>query len=448
VADAPIRSGRVAGPAEHYSFVRRNQRWIVAGLLCVVTIINYIDRQTLSVIAPVLQKPVADGGLGMTAQQYGTIGFTFLIFYVAGQALGGIVMDKLGTRIGFAVILTWWSLATIFHRFAGSVFGFAFWRGMLGLGEAGNWPGAIKTISEWFPKSERGFATAVFNLGSSTGAIVAPPLVVGIMHLYGWRNVFVLAGSIGFLWLIAWLWFYRLPREHKFITPEELHHIESGQETVASGSERTKKLPWLTLLRYRQVWGMVIPRFLTEPVWWFYLLWLPTYLAKERGLTLTLGQIGLMAAVPYLTADLGCLLGGGMSSYLVKRGWTVDRARKTVMVFSAFLMPAALFVMKAPTAWTAVALISVATFAHQSWSTNMLTLPADIFPQRVVGSVTGIQGLSIAASAIAQLSIGYVVANYSYAPVFTAAGLLHPTAAIVLLLILGRIERVEMKEAA
>ncbi len=443
MAEAPIPS---AAPAEHHSIVRRNLRWVVAGLLCIVTIINYIDRQTLSVIAPVLQRPVADGGLGMTSQEYGTIGFTFLIFYVMGQALGGILMDKLGTRVGFAVILTWWSLATIFHRFAGSVFGFAFWRAMLGLGEAGNWPGAIKTIASWFPKSERGFATAVFNLGSSTGAIVAPPLVVWIMNTYGWRNVFVLAGSIGFLWLIAWLWFYRLPREHPLITQEELQHIESGQESVSAG-ERAEKLPWLTLLRYRQVWGMVIPRFLTEPVWWFYLLWLPTYLAKERGLTLTLGQIGLMAAIPYITADLGCLFGGGMSSFLVRRGWSVNAARKTIMVFSAFLMPAALFVMKAPTAWSAVALISIATFAHQSWSTNMLTLPADLFPQRVVGSVTGIQGVSIIASAIFQPLVGYLVANYSYAPVFTIAGLLHPTAAIVLLLILGPIRRVQMKEA-
>lgn len=445
MADAPLRSAEVA---EQHSVLRRNLRWIVAGLLCAVTIINYIDRQTLSVIAPVLQRPVSEGGLGMTPQEYGSIGFTFLTAYVIGQALGGIAMDKLGTRIGFAVILTWWSLATICHRFANSVFGFAFWRAMLGLGEAGNWPGAIKSISEWFPKTERGFATAIFNLGSSTGAIVAPPLVVWILNHYGWRNVFVLAGSIGFLWLIAWLWFYRLPRQHPLITSGELQHIESGQETTAAASgERAAKLPWLSLLRYRQVWGMVVPRFLTEPVWWFYLLWLPTYLARERGLTLSLGQIGLAAAVPYITADLGCLFGGGMSSWLVRRGWSVNRARKTVMVFSAFLMPVALFVMKAPSAWAAVALISVATFSHQSWSTNMLTLPADIFPPRVVGSVTGIQGLSIAASAIAQLTIGYVVAAYSYGPVFMVAGLLHPTAAIVLLLLLGRIQRVEIKEA-
>ncbi len=419
------------------SWLRSNQRWVVAGLLCLVTIINYIDRQTLSVIAPIITKE-----FGWTDVQYSYVTTSFLIAYVIGQALSGIVMDKLGTRVGFAVILTWWSIATICHRFAGGVFSFAFWRAMLGLGEAGNWPGAIKSIAEWFPQKERGFATAVFNLGSSTGAIIAPPLIVWINMHFGWRNAFVLAGGLGFVWLILWLVFYYLPRQHPWITPEELRHIESGQES-AVGPERTERLPWLSLLGYRQVWGMLIPRFLSEPVWWFYLFWLPKYLVEKRGMSMT--EMALVALVPYITADLGCLAGGGISSWLIARGWTVNRARKTVMVTAAFLMPAALFVFKAESAWVAVALISLATFGHQAWSTNMLTLPADLFPPRVVASVTGLGGLGISASAIAQLSIGYVVANFSYAPVFTAAGLLHPTAAIVMLLLVGKIQQTEVK---
>ncbi len=429
----------IAAPAGTYSWLRRNLRWVVAGLLCTVTIINYVDRQTLSVIAPVISKE-----FHMTDLQYSYVTTSFLIAYVVGQALGGVVMDKLGTRVGFALILTWWSVATICHRFAAGVFSFAFWRAMLGLGEAGNWPGAIKSISEWFPVKERGFATAIFNLGSSTGAVVAPPLIVWITANFGWRNAFVLAGTLGFLWLAAWLWFYRLPSRHSLITPGELALIEAGQETTAR-EERTERLPWLSLLRYRQVWGMLIPRFLSEPVWWFYLFWLPKYLVEKRGFTL--GEMAMGALVPYVTADIGCLVGGGVSSLLIRHGWSVDRARKTVMVASAFLMPVALFVFGARSAWTAVALISLATFAHQSWSTNMLTLPADLFPQRVVASVTGLGGLGIAASALAQLSIGYVIAHFSYQPVFIAAGLLHPTAAIVLLLLVGKIRQREVPMA-
>jgi len=410
-------------------------------MLCLVTIINYVDRQTLSVVAPYLQKPVADGGLGITPQEYGFIGTCFLVMYVLGQGLGGIIMDKLGTKMGFSLILTWWSLATIFTRFASSVRSFAFWRGMLGVGEAGNWPGAIKAISEWFPAKERGVATAIFNMGSSTGAIVAPPLIVWITMHFGWRNAFVLAGLLGFVWLALWLSFYSLPRRHPLITPGELRHIESGQVTVAT-EERTAKLPWLGLLGFRQVWGIVLPRMLSEPVWWFYLFWLPTYLVQVRGFSFV--KMGFALMVPYITADLGCLFGGGMSSLLMRWGWSVNRARKSVMVFSAFLMPAALFVYSVDSGWAAIALISLVTFGHQSWSTNMLTLPADIFPQRVVGSVTGISGLSIIASAIAQWTIGYVVQHFSYRPVFTAAGLLHPTAAILLLCILGTVRQQEL----
>ncbi len=345
-----------------------------------------------------------------------------------------------GTRVGFAIILTWWSLATILTRFAGSVFSFAFWRAMLGVGEAGNWPGAIKTISEWFPAKERGLATGIFNLGSSTGAIIAPPLIVWIMLNFGWRTSFVLAGSFGFVWLVIWLWFYRLPRQQKFITQAELIHIESGQETTAT-SERTEKLPWFRLLRYRQVWGILVPRFLSEPVWWFYLFWLPTYLVNARGFDLK--KMAIFALLPYITADLGCLFGGGLSSWLMRQGWSANKARKTVMVGSACLMPAALFVVGAKDPWVAIGLVCLATFGHQSWSTNMLILPADLFPQKVVASVTGIGGIGIIASAIFQSIVGYLVQYYSYAPVFVIAGVLHPLAAMMMLILVGRIRQVE-----
>jgi ACS family hexuronate transporter-like MFS transporter len=284
-------------------------------------------------------------------------------------------------------------------------------------------------------------ATAIFNLGSSTGAIVAPPLVVWITIHFGWRNSFVLAGLIGFIWLALWLWFYKLPRQHPLLTAAELAHIERGQETVAT-EERAKRLPWLGLLGFRKVWGIVLPRLLAEPVWWFYLFWLPTYLVQERGFSFV--KMGFAAMIPYITADLGCLFGGGMSSLLMRWGWSVNRARKTVMVFCAFLMPAGLFVFNAQSGWVAVALISVVTFGHQGWSTNLLTVPADIFPQRVVGSVTGISGLSIIGSAVVQWTIGYVVQHFSYRPVFTVSGLLHPTAALLMLAMIGRLRQQEL----
>jgi ACS family hexuronate transporter-like MFS transporter len=483
-------------PLQHYGLVRRNLRWIVAGLLCIVTMINYIDRQTMSFIKPMLSNPkqvrfvpgagfqgMGDNhtampleekkvtsdvradvqahpgqwrqadGLGMTDQEYSYITSAFLLAYVLANALSGIVMDKLGTRIGFALILTWWSIATICHRFSiyvlpvpGQFLGtlvvsFAFWRIMLGLGEAGNWPGAIKSIAEWFPARERGMATGIFNLGSSVGAMIAPPLVIWLYITFGWRNTFLLAGAIGFLWLIGWLLFYRLPRQHPLMTQAELTHIESGQESTAR-EERTAKLPWLKLLGYRQVWGILIPRALSEPVWWFYLFWLPDYLVRERGVSLK--STALLAALPYILAGFGCLIGGGASSLLMRQGWSLNKARKTVMVASAFLMPVALFVTGAKSPWMAVALVSVATFAHQSWSTNMLILPADLFPQRVVASVTGIGGVGIIASLAGQLAIGYAVAHASYAPVFVIAGLLHPTAAIMMLLLVGRIRHTEI----
>ncbi len=399
-----------------------NLRWIVAGLLCLVTIINYVDRQTLSVIAPVISKE-----FHMSDQEYSYVTTSFQLAYMVGQALAGAALDVVGVRMGFVLILVLWSIATICHRFATGWMSFAFWRVMLGLGEAGNWPAAIKVISEWFPESERAFATGIFNFGSGTGAFLAPLVIVPMVQAYGWRNSFVLAGGLGMLWLIAWL---AVPWSKKPVLEDE-------------AKPAAQKLPWLQLLEYRQVWGMILARFLADPVWWFYIFWLPKYLVDKRGFSLA--EMALGASLPFLTADLGCLIGGGASSYLIARGWNVDRARKTVMVASALLMPAALFVVTAQSGVVAVSLISLATFAHQSWSTNMLTLPADLFPPRVVASVSGLTGVGASAGGfLTQLMIGYVVSRFSYGPVFTAAGLLHPTAALILIFVVGKIQQNEI----
>jgi MFS transporter, ACS family, hexuronate transporter len=423
-----------------YSWPRRNLRWIVAGLLCAVTVINYVDRVALSVVAPILKSPVANGGLGITQEEYGFIMTTFLVLYVVGQGIGGVIMDKLGTKMGFAFVLTFWSIATICHRFASGMRSFAFWRGALGVGEAGNWPGAIKSIAEWFPAKERGVAAAIFNSGTALGAVLAPPIMMWVTLKLGWRNGFVVAGLLGFVWLAIWMWFYKLPRQHPLITPGELAHIEAGQESVSE--ERTEKIPMLQLLRYRQVWGIVLPRMLSEPVWWLFVFWLPSYLVEARGFSLM--KMAWVAAIPFIAGGFGCVFGGGLSSYLMRKGWSADRARKTVMVISAFLMPVGLFVYNAKSAWVAIALISIMAFGHQGWATNILTLPADIFPQKVVGSVTGLSGMAIIASAVTQWNIGYVVQHFSYQPILNVAGLLHPTAAIVMLLLIGKVRSIDM----
>ncbi len=426
------------------SWFRRHLRWRVIGVLCLVTVLNYVDRQTLSVVAPILARPPQHGGLGMTPQQYGYITFAFLLTYGAGQFLTGGIFDKLGSRLGFVLAVAWWAVAAFFHRFVHTVLGFGFWRALLGLGEAGNWPGAAKVIAEWFPVHERGWATGVFLSGSSIGAIFGPPIIVWITLHFGWRNAFVLTGVLALLWSFVWLRFYHVPSHHPRITDQELQFIAEGQESVAV-EEAARKVPMRHLLRYREAWGIFLARSLSDPVWWFYLFWLPAYLVQERKLSFE--TLWLAAMLPYITSDLGSLTGGGLSSLFIRKGWSVNRARKTVMVASALLMPAPLFVLQVRGPWAAVALICLATFAHSSWSTNLLVLPADLFPARFVGSVTGLAGLGIAASAFAQLAVGQVVAHFSYRPVFIAAGLLHPAAAICMLLLIRRIQQVRLTGA-
>jgi ACS family hexuronate transporter-like MFS transporter len=298
---------------------------------------------------------------------------------------------------------------------------------LLGLGEAGNWPGGVKAVSEWFPARERALAIGLFNSGSCLGAVVAPPLVSWIALTWSWRAAFLLTGGLGFLWLAAWVILYRRPEEHPWVTEEERAHIRSDAEGAELG-----KVRWVELFRYREAWGLVLARMLADPVWWFYVFWLPEYLRRERNFSLAM--IGYFAWIPFLTADLGNFVGGGLSSWLVKRGLPVLRARKTVMFASAAAMIVGLpAVLVSSGAW-AVALISVATLAYSSWAANILTLPADLFPRQVVASVSGLSGTGAGIGGMTfTLIVGMVVDRFSYVPVFTAAALMPVAAASIIL---------------
>lgn len=404
-------------------------------LLFFVTVLNYLDRQTLSVLAPFIRDEFR-----MTNQDYAFILNAFLFAYMVMQAAAGAIFDRLGTRWGFALIFIWWSVATAIHRWAKGVWSFATFRFLLGIGEAGNWPGASKAVAEWFPRGERAFAMGIFNAGSSTGALIAPPLIAWITYHYGWRNAFLLAAAGGFIWIFFWLGFYHKPQDHPWLRPQELEALAKDPDQQAG--QTASKIPWSQLLRYREVWGIILARCLADPVWWFYIFWIFEYLKRERGFTLvTIGKVGW---IPFLTADLGCLIGGGLSSYLIHRGWSTDAARKTVMIPSALMMASAALIVHTESTSLALALISLATFAHQSWSTNMLTLPADLFPSRVVASVSGLSGFGASLGGfIFQWVTGYLLDHHSYAPVFLLAGIMHPIAAIILLTVVRRIRQLQ-----
>lgn len=410
-------------------------RWWIAGLLFLVTVLNYFDRQTLSVLAPTIRDEFR-----MSNQDYAIILNCFLGAYMIMQPVTGFLLDRLGTRWGFALMFTWWTIATALHRWAQGVWSFAAFRFLLGMGEAGNWPGATKAIAEWFPRRERAFAMGIFNSGSSTGALLAPPLIVWITIQYGWRNAFLIAAVGGFAWLFLWLVLFRKPQEHPWMRVQEVEALARDPDQQVGA--KAQRIPWARLLRYREVRGIVVARFLADPIWWFYVFWIFDYLKHQRGLSLT--TIGKIGWIPFLTADLGCLVGGGLSSYLMRRGWSTDKARKSVMVPSALLMSGAALIFHSKTVWEALALISLATFAHQSWSTNMLTLPADLFPSQAVASVSGLSGFGAAFGGfLFQGLTGYLLDHFSYAPVFALAAMMHPLAAIVLLSVVRRIRQLD-----
>jgi ACS family hexuronate transporter-like MFS transporter len=406
-------------------------RWKICALLFFATTINYIDRQVLGIV---VTDETFKQTIHWSEAQYGYIQTVFQAAYAVGLLLVGNLMDRFGTRKGFSFAISFWSIAAMAHALAHSAVGFGTARFALGLGEAGNFPASIKTVAEWFPKKERALATGIFNSGSNVGAIVAPLVVPFIAVKYGWQWAFIITGLLGFVWLAFWLLTYRKPKDHPKLSPSELAHIESD------AGEPTTKIPWARLLPHRQTWAFAIGKFMTDPIWWVYLFWLPKFLNSNYGLNIT--QIGLPLVVIYVSADVGSIGGGWLSSSLIKRGWTVNKARKAAMLLCAVAVTPVIFAANASSLWAAVAFVSLAAAAHQGWSANIFTMVSDMFPRRAVGSVVGIGGMagSIGGMLIAT-TVGLILQyTHSYLPIFIIAGTTYLVALLVIHLFAPRLE--------
>ena len=408
---------------------RGYMRWVVCGLLFLATTINYIDRQVLGILAPSLQKEI-----GWSEVEYGYIVTAFQAAYAVGLLLVGRILDIIGTKLGFAIAIVVWSLAAMAHALARTPFGFGVARFGLGLGEAGNFPAAIKTTAEWFPKKERALATGIFNSGSNVGAIVAPAIVPWIALTWGWQAAFVITGAIGFFWLLLWWWMYQPPEKHPKLSAGELAYIRSDAE------EAITPISWRRLIGVRQMWAFAIGKFLTDPVWWFYLYWIPKFLNEKHGLTLS--KIGPPLIVIYLVADVGSIGGGWLSSRLIKSGWSVNAARKTAMLVCALAVVPIMFASQVSSLWPAVALVSLAAAAHQGWSANLFTTASDMFPRRAVGSVVGFGGMagSIGGMLVATATGFILQITGSYHTVFIIAGSAYLVALAVIHAISPRLE--------
>lgn len=356
-------------------------RWLVCALLFFATTINYIDRQILSLL-----KPILDEELKWTNTEFGEVNAAFQGAYAIGLLGFGFLVDKFGTKVGYAVSIAAWSLAAIGHAFVGSVSGFVRARVALGLGEGGNFPSAIKAVALWFPRKERALATALFNSGTNVGAIVAPAVIPLVAEAWGWRSAFVGAGIVGLLWLGLWIPLYEIPERSRRLHASELAYIQSDREV-----ERTTKMSWGSLLKYRQTWAFVAAKFLTDPVWWFFLIWLPDFFKKTRGLDIKHSWVHLVLIYSIVTAL--SVIGGWLPGYLMRRGYAQSRARKTSMfIFSVAVLP--ILAVTQVGDWSAVLLIGLAGAAHQAWSANLFTSVSDVFPKRAVASVVGIGGMA------------------------------------------------------
>ena len=359
-----------------------NFRWTICALLFFATTINYIDRQILGILAPELQKII-----GWSEVEYGNIVTAFQTAYALGLLLFGRFIDRYGTRIGYSIAILVWSVAAMAHAAARTAFGFGIARFTLGLGEAGNFPSAIKAVAEWFPKKERALATGIFNAGCNVGAVIAPAVVPWVTVTFGWPAAFLATGAIGFIWVLFWILLYDVPEKKKRLSQKELAHILSDPAEPAP-----EKIGWLRLLKYKQTWAIVIGKFLTDPIWWFYLYWLGKFLNARFGLTLI--KLGLPLIAIYALADVGSVGGGWLSSALIKKGGTVSRSRKTVMLACALCVVPVMAANQVSGLWSAVLLIGLAAGAHQAWSANIFTFASDMFPKKAVGSVTGLGGMA------------------------------------------------------
>jgi MFS transporter, ACS family, hexuronate transporter len=412
----------------------RGLRWWIAGVLFLGTFINFLDRLTISVLAPVITVQ-----LGLTNLEFAGISSWFLLAYTMSQPMSGKLYDRIGNKRGFTISILIWASAAMAHAFVRSLAGLSFLRFCLGLGEAGNWPGAAKVIAEWFPPRERALGMGIFNSGTALASVAAPPLIVWLQLRFGWQATFLATGALGFAWLVIWRLVYESPERHPSIGADEFAMIQSGRQTPA----QTKNVRWLPLFKYPQVWAIVLARFFGDPVWWLYITWLPLYLFKVRGFSLR--EIGLFAWVPYVAADAGSLIGGWLPGFAMSRGWDVNRARKAVLLASTALMAMGILTAFAATPAGALATIAIVLFGFQSWINNVQTMPSDFFPEHVVGAVAGLGGMGAGVGAILfTLATGFVTDHFhSYTPILVMAGLLPILGTVALFSLGGRIREIE-----
>jgi MFS transporter, ACS family, hexuronate transporter len=412
-----------------------NIRWFVVALLFFATTINYIDRQVIGLLKPFIQ-----GDLHWDEADYGYIVTAFQIAYALGMLISGRFLDKLGIKVGYTLSIFIWSVGATLHSIVQSVFGFGMVRAVLGFGEAGNFPAAVKTIAEWFPKRDRAFATGIFNSGSTIGAIVAPMIVVGITIHLGWKWAFIITGSLGFVWMVLWLLFYQSPKKHKKVSPSELSYIlsDSGVE------EPMKGLSWGKLLRYKQTYAICFSRFVTDWVWWFFLFWMPDFLNKTQHMDLKGSVLPLI--IIYAMASFGGIFGGALSSCFIQAGRSVDNARKTAILICALLVLPLLFVSQISNLWMVAVVVGFAAAAHQGWASNIYTIVSDIYPKNTVGTMIGLSGFTGAIGGALSASFVGLILNFtgSYTVIFVVASSMYLLAWLVLKIFIPRIEEIKL----
>ena len=422
----------------------KNYRWIVLGLIFFATCINYLDRQIIGLLKPILEKE-----FDWSETDFARIVMAFTAAYAIGLLVAGAWIDRIGTKLGYAITIVVWSIAGMLHAVARSVTGFVFARIGLGIGEAGNFPAGVKTVAEWFPKDERGLATGIFNAGTSVGVVMALFIVPMILNYAGWQEVFWITGALGFVWLILWIFLYDIPSRQKRITEEEYRLITEGQEPEVLAT--TTSIKWSRLFRFPQTWAYITGKALIDPIFWFFLFWLPSYFSSTFSLDLKKPSLELM--IIYFSTTLGSIGGGYLSSYLIKRGWPVIKARKTVLLIFAFFELSIILAQFATQAWMAVALLSLAVAIHQAWATNIFTLASDMFPKEAVSSVVGIGGMAGAVGGILYpifvgnildqfKAMGNITAGYNI--IFSICGCTYLIAYLVIHLLTRRTVRVPL----
>ena len=433
-----------------FNFKLKNYRWFIVFLLFAATTINYLDRQIIGLLKPILEKE-----FNWSETNFARIVMAFQAAYAVGLLGFGWVIDKIGTKAGYAVTIVIWSVAGMLHAAARSVMGFSLARIGLGIGEAGNYPAAVKTVAEWFPKKERGLATGLFNAGTSIGVVVAVLLVPWILNRYGWHEVFWITGALGLVWLIFWLLFYEIPAKQARLTAEERDYIISGQEEATSETDDKTSVSWLKLFTFPQTWAYITGKGLIDPIYWFFLFWLPSYFAATFNLDLKKPSVELMLV--YTATTVGSIGGGYLSSWLIKQGWPTIKARKTVLLALGTLELSVILTQFATDRWVAVGLISLAVALHQAWATNVFTLASDMFPKQAVSSVVGIGGTAGAVGGILfPMLVGNLLDTYKaagnlaggYNVLFTICGFTYLIAWLIIHLLTRNAKPIEANELA